>query len=313
MKPVLKMKVLLPLVLVSLFPVAGWAAEQDEPAEAAAESVLTLSDDMVVAERGGAAVTVGQLRAKVRTALPAGKRRGYFSDGERVGGLVDSLLATRQIAAVAKANGLDRDPELLAEIEEYTLDLLARRQLAQHLDSLEEPDAETLARERYQVNKDDYRVPATKDVRHILIAVEDRTEGEALERAEEVRSLLLSGSDFDEVRKEYSDDPDVRHKGWVRGVGFENYEQAFTETVLGLSEIGDISEPVRTPYGYHVIRLEKDNPERIRPFDEVKDELVSKILTEFRTAARSAYMDSFISEPMKLHDEVIKFLPSVEP
>lgn len=303
----LQMNALLRLAVFLLLPAVALASGQED------SNVPPPADDMVVAERGGVLVTVGQMRAKIRTALPPNKRQGYFSSGDRVGALIDNLLATRQIADVAKANGLDRDPELLAEIEEYTLDLLARRQIARHLDSLEEPDTETLARERYQVNKQDYLVPATRDVRHILITLEGREESEAKAIADKARALLLDGSDFDEVRKQYSEDPDVRHKGWVRGVGFENFESAFTDAVMKLKDIGDISEPVRTSYGYHVIRLEKDNPEHTRSFDEVKDQLVSQVKSEIRAAARSAYMDSFTSESLKLHEDAMKLLPSVEP
>lgn len=298
------------LVGVSMFfCVAGFASDQVSDAP-----VVELPDDAVVAERGGATLTVGAMRAKLRAALPPEAREGFFADGARVATLIDGLLGTRQIAEEARRNGLDQNPEIRTEIEEYVNDLLARRQIAQHLESLDEPDFSLLARERYLANKSEYIQPETRDARHILILTEGRTEAEAKEIAEKVHQLLVQGEDFIEVLQEYSEDPAASHAGRVPGVRVGgNFDPAFTEAVFALEKVEDISGPVLTGFGYHVIRLDRIIEARHRSFDEVEEELVSKIRYEHRMAARQHYIDTFTSQPLNLKEETMTKLPFAEP
>ena len=281
--------------------------------DAKQESSEPLPDSAIVAERGGEVLTLGGMRAKLRTALPAEKRRGFFADGARVAPLIDELLATRQIATVARQNGLDKDPQLRAEVEAYELDLLARRQIAAHMAALEEPDYTVLARERYVANKASYALPELRDVRHILIRLpsEGRTDEDAEAIAKKVNDLLLAGSDFDEVFEEYSEDSSKALKGWVRDIRHESeLDPAFAHAAFSLKALGEVSKPVRSAFGYHVIRLEAITPSRARSFDEVKEGIVKEIRTESRLAARTAYVNSFTSQPLKLNDETMKQLPT---
>ncbi len=274
-----------------------------------------LPDSAVVAERGGAVLTFGDMRAKLRASLPADKRRGFFTDGARVAPLIDDLLGTRQLAAVARENGLDKDPELRAEVEAYELELLARREILRYLASLDEPNYEILARERYLANKASYALPELRDVRHILIRmpVEGRSELDAKAIAEKVHGLLVAGGDFDEVYREYAEDSNVTLKGWVRDVRYDGgLDPAFAEVAFALQSPGEVSKPVRSSFGYHVIRLEGTKPARDRSYDEVKDELIDEIRRETRMAARAHYVESFTSQPLKLNDETMRQLPTQE-
>ena len=279
------------------------------------EKPQPLPDSALVAERGGAVLTLGDMRAKLRTALPTEKRRGFFTDGARVAPLIDDLLATRQIAAVARENGLDKDAQLRAEVEAYELDLLARSQIAAHMAALEEPDYAILARERYLTNKEGYALPEVRDVRHILIRVpaEGRSEQDAKAIADKVQGLLEAGGDFDEVFEEYAEDSREELKGWVRDIRYEDeLDPAFADMAFSLETLGEVSKPVLSTFGYHVIRLEAVTPSRTRSYDEVKDEIIGEIRREYRMAARAAYVGSFTSQALKLNDETMKQLPTQE-
>lgn len=274
-----------------------------------------LPDSAVLAERGGQVLTMGDMRAKLRNALPADKRRGFFSDGGRVAPLIDDLLGTRQVAAVARQNGLDKDPEIRAEVEMFELELLSRRQIQRHMAQLEEPDYEVLARERYLANRASYALPELRDVRHILIRLpaEGRSDHDALALAEKAREQLLAGADFDAVYDEYAEDSNTELKGWVRDASYEGrLDPAFSEVAFRLKDAGDVSEAVRTSFGYHVIRLEEIKSGRERSYDEVKDELVATIRSEFRMAARTTYVESFTSQPLKFNEENMQQLPTQE-
>lgn len=104
-------------------------------------------------------------------------------------------------------------------------------------------------------------------VSHILIGTADqtgkklRTDAEALARAEEVAAKLADKGDFAKLAKEYSDDPGSKDKGGVYGpmpvTQFKNsMVKEFVDTALGLKE-GEISKPVKTQFGYHIVKLDK--------------------------------------------------------
>lgn len=273
-----------------------------------------LPDSAVVAERGGVVVTLGDLRAKLRNSLPADKRRGFFSDGARTAALIDDVLATRQLAVAAREKGLDEDPALRAEVEMFETELLARRHLVRYLDSLDAPDYELLARERYLANKATYALPESRDVRHILIrSTSGHSEEEAKALAQEAHRKLLAGEDFDAVFKEYAEAADVEHGGWLRGIHNDgSLEDAFADAAFAMTAPGDVSAPVLTPFGYHVILVTSITPARSRSFEEMKDQLIDEIKGEIRLAARTSYVGGFTSQPLKLNDETMKQLPTQE-
>ncbi|MEJ5207646.1 peptidylprolyl isomerase [Denitratimonas sp. CY0512] len=278
-----------------------------------AEPVGYLPDDAVVAERGGVSITMGDLRAKLRSGLSEDAWSSFYADGTKVASMVDELLTARQMAEDARKAGLDKSSEILADIRVQTEELLARRHLANHMASLEEPDYEVLAKERYIARKDEYSIPATRDVRHILVmAGEQRSAEDAKDIAEQVYNALKAGSDFDEVFEEYSDDPNVDLVGWVRGVNHKDFDPVFTEAVFGMRKVGEVSQPILSRYGYHVIRYEQETPARVLAYEEVKEEIITKIRAEFRFAARQDYVGKFMSEPLRLNDETMKVLPTLE-
>ena len=103
----------------------------------------------------------------------------------------------------------------------------------------------------------------TASVRHVLIATVDsqtgeekRTEEEALQLALEVKDKLQKGADWNEMAREYSDDPGSKENGGLyenvkTGVWVEEFKKAANSQPVGV-----IGDPVRTEYGYHVIKVE---------------------------------------------------------
>ena len=280
----------------------GWATAQE---------LQIPPDDTVVAERGGIPVTVGELRAKLRASSPKQARDGYFSDANKTGVLIDGQLLTRQLVAEARANGLDKEPAIQQEIDNEVAEFLSRRQIERHLASLQSPDFEVLARERYIANKAEFVQPAFADVRHILILTSDKPKEEALAKAEKVHELLKAGGDFDAIQTEYSEDPNKADQGWVRKVTWKGFDPAFVDATVKLQNVGDISEPVLSQFGYHIIRLERFTPARQKTFDEMKQVIMDQARSEFRAASRDAYLASFSAKPLKLHDKVIQKLPNI--
>ncbi|WKN46275.1 peptidylprolyl isomerase [Tunicatimonas pelagia] len=82
-----------------------------------------------------------------------------------------------------------------------------------------------------------------------------KSEKKALKQAKKLRKRLLKGADFNQLARKYSDDPGSGSVGGEMGrVQFGQFVPEYDSTVLAL-EVGKISEPFRTKFGYHLIEL----------------------------------------------------------
>ncbi len=137
---------------------------------------------------------------------------------------------------------------------------------------------EQAVRDYYDANADRYVAEEQRQGRHILLIINDDTEEAAARtQANELHQRLLDGESFEELAREYSDDPVSAEQGG--GLGWasrSDYVDAFAEVLFGL-DTGAISEPVRTEFGYHIIRLDAVNSGALRSYAEVRDELFDEL------------------------------------
>ena len=140
------------------------------------------------------------------------------------------------------------------------------------------------ARALYDERADVYDVPEQTRARHILFRISaDASEAQIAEveqRAAEVLQRLRGGADFAALAAETSEDPGSKANGgdlgfFRRGQMLEPFERvAFT------LEPGTLSEPVRTDFGIHIIRVEERKTAQQRGFEEVREELATELLAE---------------------------------
>jgi foldase protein PrsA len=115
-------------------------------------------------------------------------------------------------------------------------------------------------------------------VRHILIAINDkRKDEEAKKLAEDTAARLKKGEDFAKLAKELSDDPGSKDNGGLyENADVNGWVPEFKKAALALP-LNQISDPVKTDYGYHVMKVES---RKEQTFDEVKDKLRAQIVNE---------------------------------
>lgn len=143
-------------------------------------------------------------------------------------------------------------------------------------------DDATVAAE-YQVRRDSYKVPEERDANHILIAVDqvatESEEAEGRKRAEDLLAKVRAGEDFQALAKEYSEDLASKHDGGATGrIRRGEMEPQFEEAIFSMGP-GEI-KLARTSFGFHIIRLNEVQPERIKALDEVREELRNQIQKE---------------------------------
>lgn len=125
---------------------------------------------------------------------------------------------------------------------------------------------------------------------HILLRTSDeRDDAATLELANELRAQLDAGGDFAATAKEHSDDPGSSSTGGELGAaGRGVYDPAFEKALFALNE-GELSEPVKSQFGYHLIRLTKIEKPDEPTFDSKREELIARVK---ETKARELFVES---------------------
>ena len=135
----------------------------------------------------------------------------------------------------------------------------------------------------YKTKIADFRIPKMYKASHILFRSENidkstkGAEEEAKKEAEDILMKINNGTDFGELAKKYSDDPESGKNGGSLGEFPVGVMLAEFENALENLKPKEISQPIKTSYGFHIIRLDEVNPERIKPLEEVKDEIAQKV------------------------------------
>ncbi len=237
--------------------------------------------------------------------VPAGLRTEFAANNDRVSKLMNSLLETKTLAGEARANGLDKDPEVQARIA-----LQIDRVLAMARSEQIERDAEAAfdrrrdefvgrARELYLLERAKYTTPEQVRVTHILIKTDKHTKEEALKIASEVRARVVAdGADFAAVARQYSEDPSAKSNGGSLGwLAARQIDRAFWTGAIALQKQGDISEPVLTTFGYHIIRLDGKKAAELQPFDVVKEQALAEVKRDYVKGAKTAVLDQIFKDP----------------
>jgi len=130
-------------------------------------------------------------------------------------------------------------------------------------------------------------------VRHILISTEQRKPEDALKLAKDLTARLKKGEDFAKLAKEYTDDPGSKESGGLYAdADVSQWVPEFKQAALTLP-IGQISDPVKTDYGYHVMKVES---RKQRTFDEVKDQLRQQALEKEYETFINGELDKLITK-----------------
>jgi peptidyl-prolyl cis-trans isomerase D len=128
----------------------------------------------------------------------------------------------------------------------------------------------------YQENKESYRIPEKRRVRHILIKGEKER---ASEKIKEIKKRLKAGEDFASLAKEFSQCPS-KEKGGDLGFTKKGDMVPEFEKIAFRLKVGQISRPVRSRFGYHIIKLEERKESYLPPLDEVREKIERTLKAE---------------------------------
>ena len=142
----------------------------------------------------------------------------------------------------AKKQGLDTLPSFIRELEGYKRQLIKPYLTSQEI-------SEQLLEEAYE------RLKYEVSVSHILIEIDSGDTLSAYNKISDIRQQLMNGADFIELAQKFSNDPSVKDNNGNLGYFTALYMVYPFETAAYNTNVGDISEPVKTRFGYHLVRV----------------------------------------------------------
>jgi len=133
----------------------------------------------------------------------------------------------------------------------------------------------------YEKSRSRLEVPEKRRARHILITGKDDASARA--QAEQVLAQARSGKDFGALAKQYSQDPGSANNGGDLGWADRNsFVKPFADALFGM-KAGEIAGPIKTQFGYHIIRLDEIQPGKVKSFDEARNELEAQVRRDHAT------------------------------
>ena len=197
------------------------------------------------------------------------------------------FLKTVQVSEEQIQKAYESSQDEYVEQEKVSIDYieLSQRDMAKEIKA-----EESVLKGFYEENKLQFTLPEKRQAKHILIMVEDPTDAAdelAMKTVKEVQEKLKAGESFESLAKTYSKDPGSAESGGDLGT----FEQGmmvpeFDDAVFAMTE-GQVSEPVRTEFGYHLIKLIKIEAKQSQAFEAVKSDVTE--MYQMQEAERQYY------------------------
>jgi peptidyl-prolyl cis-trans isomerase C len=259
-----------------------------------------VAPDAVVLTVGDDKITKTQFDMILATLPPQQQGQAQTPKGRR--DIAEKLSEILVLAQAAKAEKLDQTPKIQMQISLSTDQLLANamfRDLAENT----KPDDATL-HAYYDSHKAEWE---EVKARHILIRFQgskmpladgqkEITPEEALAKATELRAKIVAGADFATVAKESSDDKGSGANGGDLGVFGKGQMVPEFEKEAFLLPVGQVSQPVKSAFGYHIIKVESHST---KSFDEAKPIILKRVPGEM---AQKALADLKAKKPVVFND-----------
>lgn len=223
-----------------------------------------MDKDKVLAEVNGKKITGVDYNLFIDSLNPQLKQ--YFGGEELNKDVVNELVYQALLYEDAMEKGMDKEDEFIQVVEKTKESMLKTYALGKLLATAEVKDEDI--KKFYEENKDAFKQAESADASHILVEEEDK--------AREIYEKIKNGGDFEELAKEYSTCPSKEKGGnlgtFTKGQMVKEFEDAVFE-----NEVGTITEPVKTQFGYHIIKINQKNDASELSFDEVKDRIVEQV------------------------------------
>ena len=232
----------------------------------------------ILAKVGAVVIT----EADVNDTIAAlGQRGAGYNTPEGRRAVLDQLVAKNLFLAEAKKNFYEGDPKFKADLAKIKDEMLANFAIEKALSTVKV--AEDEIKKFYDEHKSEFLAGESAEASHILVDDE--------EKAKVLLANIRNGKvPFEDAAKANSSCPSKEKGGalgnFTRGQMVPEFEQA-----AFAMNVGEISEPVKTQFGYHIIKVTNKTEAKEIPYEEIKDRLEQKLLTDKQQAAYSSKLN----------------------
>jgi peptidyl-prolyl cis-trans isomerase C len=279
------------------------------------------SPDTALVSNSLAKVTRAEYDAELLK-LPPELREGFANNPRRVMELLQRMLVQKSLAAEARSSGLDKRPDVKARLDLEIEKFLSQMQIeAVDAAAIAEFNAniakyEARARELYLVDKAAFTTPAQVSATHILFDSKKRGAEAARKLAVETRAKIAAGADMGALAREISDDPSSSQNAGALGwFSQKDMDPSFGAAAFALKNVGDLSEPVQSQFGWHVIRLDGKREGKLKSYEEARDQIMAELRKRAVEEKREAVVAAIRRDPKAAVDrEAVNALtPKVDP
>ena len=204
-----------------------------------------------------------------------GARAQAYQNAEGRALILEQLIAQRLFLADAMHNLYEREPTFKEELQRIKEQLLTQYAISKAVDSVTVTDIE--ARKFFDENREQFAAQPVVSASHILVDSEDK--------ANDILGQIQAGSiSFEDAARRHSSCPSAQQGGslgeFTRGQMVPEFDQA----VFSMEE-GELRGPVKTQFGYHIIRLDEKKQGQPVSFDQAKDQIKAHLLEQKRQQA----------------------------
>ena len=233
-------------------------------------------ENKVLAIAAGHEITENDLNAIIMR-YPEEQRAMFNSEmGKKQ--LLEQMISFELMNKLGKEMKLDETEEYKASLAQVEKDLLTQMTINKVLSEVTVTDED--AKKYYKENKTQFDQPATVSAKHILVDNE--------ELCSDVKNKVENGElSFEEAAKQYSTCPSKEQGGSLGVFGRGMMVPEFEEAAFAL-DLEKVSEPVKTQFGYHLIKVDTKNEAKAASFDEVKNKIVQQLIQKNQ---EKKYMD----------------------
>lgn len=220
----------------------------------------------VIAEVDGKAITVKDFNAELENVPPQYKAMAQSPQGKKE--LLDNMIVQQLVLEQAKKDGIDKSKEVADRIEDLKKKVIVQTYVKKKIEQdLKVSDEE--AKKFYEQNKDKFKSGEQIHASHILVKSETA--------AQDILAQLKKGASFEELAAKNSVDASAAKGGDLGWFSKGSMVPEFEKVAFSLKE-GEVSNVVKTAYGYHIIKVTGKRPAGVRTFDEVKDQIKAYLL-----------------------------------
>jgi peptidyl-prolyl cis-trans isomerase C len=223
-------------------------------------------ENKILAKVDGREVRESDLNALMKN---LGQNAQYFQGADGRKKLVDELVMHELMYSDAVERGLDNDEEFLAVIENMKKSMLQQYSLRKMFNEITVSDEEI--KDYYEKHKDTFITEDMVKASHILVDSE--------EKAYEILEDITDGMSFEEAASQHSSCPSKQAGGALGEFGRGQMVQEFEDVAFSMQK-GEISAPVKTQFGYHIIKVTDHTPKRNASLEEVYQDIKDSCFME---------------------------------